>query len=136
MADLYRTLIITAADADTSRAIAAAFGPGGVGMWQTPLSASGLEPATHFISSGYIPAEFVGLSPNATWEQSEQGNWVQTSYYPGDAATVFAYAQQAGLPFTLQQIEGVFARSDVSEQEPFVAMGRMGLKIVNPPNDA
>lgn len=133
MADTFATLIVTAADADTSRAIAAAFGPGGVGMWTTPLSASGLDPATHYISSGYISAEYVALSPMATWEMSEQGNWVQTGYYPGDAATVYAFASQAGLPYTLAEIEGVFARSDVSVQEPFVAMGRMGLTIINPP---
>lgn len=34
---------------------------------------------------------------------------------------------------TLADIEGVFSHSDVSEQEPFTAMGRMGLVIVNPP---
>ena len=133
MADTFATLIVTAADADTSRAIAAAFGPGGVGMWTTPLSASGLDPVTHYISTGYIPAEFVALSPMATWEQDENGNWVQTDYYPGDAASVYGFCQQAGLPYTLAQIEGVFSRSDVSQQEPFVALGRAGLKIVNPP---
>lgn len=133
MADTFATLIVTAADADTSRAIAAAFGPGGVGMWTTPLSASGLDPVTHYISSGYISAEFVSLAPMATWEQDEEGNWVQTDYYAGDAATVYAFASQAGLPYTLAEIEGVFARSDVSVQEPFVAMGRMGLTIINPP---
>lgn len=133
MTDTFATLIVTASDALTSRAIAAAFGPGGQGMWTTPLSASGTGTPTHYISSGYIPAEFVSLSPCATWEQDEQGNWVQTDYYPGDAATVAAYASQAGLSVTLKEIEGIFSRSDVSAQEPFVAMGRMGLMIVNPP---
>jgi len=132
MADLFRTLVIAAQDADTARAIAAAFGPGGVGMFSTPLSASGSDPATHFISSGYIPAEFVSLSPCTTWETDEQGNWVAAEVYPGDAATVFAYAQQAGLPFTLAQIKGVFSRSDCSPQDPHVHMARMGLKIINP----
>lgn len=133
MADTFATLIIAASDADTARAIAAAFGPGGVGMWTTPLSQSGNEPVTHYISSGFIPAEFVGLSPCTTWSTDENGNWIVLDHYPGDAATVYAYASAGGLPITLAQIEGVFARSDVSEQEPFVAMGRMGLKIVNPP---
>lgn len=134
MADLFRTIILPAADAPLAREIAASFGPGGVGMWQTPLSASGADPATHYISSGYIPAEFVSLAPSATWEQDEQGNWVQTDYYPGDAATVFAYASQAGLPLTLQQIEGIFTRADSTAQEPFTAMGRLGLTIINPPD--
>lgn len=136
MTDTFSTLIIAAQDAPLARQIAAAFGPGGAGMWTTPLSATGAEPATHYISSGYIPAEFVSLSPYATWTQDEQGAWVQTDYYPGDAATVFFYASQAGIQCTLADVEAVFARSDVSAQQPFVHMGRMGLKIINPPMDA
>lgn len=135
MADLFRTLIIAAQDATIARAIAAGFGPGGVGMWTTPINATGTGTPTHYISSGFIPAEFVSLSPNATWEMSEQGDWVRTSSYGGDAATVYAYAQQGGLPVTLAQIEGVFSRSDCSEQDPHVAMGRLGLKIINPADD-
>jgi hypothetical protein len=132
MADLFRTLIITAADAPLAHEIAAAFGPGGSGMFTTPLSADGQEPATHYISSGYIPAEFVGLAPCTTWAMDEQGDWVEADHYAGDAATVYAYASQAGITATLADIEGVFSRSDVSEQEPFVAMGRMGVQIINP----
>ena len=135
MADLFRTLIIQAQDATYARLIAQGFGPGGVGMWSTPLSASGAEPATHYISSGYIPAEFVSLSPCTEWTTDENGAWVQTSHYPGDAATVYAYASQGGLPITQKQIEGIFSRSDCSPQEPFVAMARLGLKIINPPED-
>lgn len=134
MADLFRTLIIAAADAPIARAIAAAFGPGGVGMWTTPLNASGTGTPTHYISSGYIPAEFVSLAPCTTWTQDELGAWVKGDDYPGDAATVYAYAQQGGLPLTLAEIEGIFARADGSEQEPFVAMGRLDLKIVQPPD--
>lgn len=104
-------------------------------MFTTPLSASGLDPATHYISTGYIKAEFVALSPMATWEQDEQDNWVQSGYYAGDAASVYGYCQQASLPYTFAEIEGVMARSDVSQQEPFVALDRMGLKIINPPMD-
>ena len=104
----------------TSRAIAATFGPGGVGMWTTPLSASGLDPATHYISTGYIPAEFVAMSPMATWALDEDGNWVQTDYYPGDAAAVYGFCQQAGLPYTLAQIEGVL----MMDPPPFFTMCR------------
>ena len=133
MAYTFATLIVTSADAPTARAIAAAFGPGGVGMWTTPLSASGLVPATHYISTGYIPAEFVALAPCTTWTLDDGGNWVASDIYPGDADTVYGACQQAGLPYTLTQITGVLSRSDGSAQEPFVAMGRLGLKIINPP---
>jgi hypothetical protein len=37
-----------------------------------------------------------------------------------------------GISCTLEDVEGVFSRADCSEQEPFVAMGRMGLTIINP----
>lgn len=131
--DTFATLVVTSADAPTARAIAAAFGPGGVGMWTTPLSSTGLEPATHYISTGFIPAEFVSLAPNTEWSTDENGAWVMGDHYPGDAATVYAYATQAGLGLTLAQIEAVFSNADASHQEPFVAMGRLGLKIVNPP---
>jgi hypothetical protein len=132
MTDLFRTLLVAAQDAPLARQIAAGFGPGGEGMWITPLSADGTDPATHYISTGYIPAEFVSLAPNTTWEQDEDGQWVQTGYYPGDADTVHAYATQAGISCTLEDVEGVFSRADCSEQEPFVAMGRMGVQIVQP----
>jgi hypothetical protein len=132
MTDTFATLIVQAQDAPTSRAIAAAFGPGGVGMFSTPLSASGNEPATHYISSGYIPAEFVALAPCTTWTMDEEGDWVASDIYPGDAAAVYGFCQQAGLPYTLAQITGVLSRSDGSAQEPFTAMGRLGLHIINP----
>jgi hypothetical protein len=41
-------------------------------------------------------------------------------------------ARQSKITASLLGNEGVFSRSDVSEQEPFVAMGRMGVKIINP----
>ena len=134
--DTFATLIIQAQDAPLAREIAAAFGPGGIGMFTTPLSASGLDPASHYISSGYIPQEFVSLAPSTTWTQDEDGQWIATDHYPGDAATVYAYASQAGVQCSLADVEGVFSRSDCSAQEPFVAMGRMGLMIVNPPMEA
>lgn len=133
MPDTFSTLIIAAQDAPLAREIAASFGSGGQNMWTTPLSASGLDPASHYISSGYIPQEFVSLAPNTTWTQDEDGQWIATDHYPGDAATVYAYASQAGIQCSLADVEAVFARSDCSPQEPFVAMSRMGLMIVNAP---
>lgn len=130
MADLFRTLIIKASDAILARQIAAAFGPGGENMWTTGLSATGADPATYFISTGYIPAEFVSLSPMAVWTQDELGAWNKTEYYPGDAVTVAAYAAAAGLNITQAQVETIFTNSDVSAQEPFSALSRLGLKII------
>lgn len=131
--DTFATFIITAADSPASRAISAAFGPGGVGMWTTALSTSGLDPVTHYISSGYIPAEFLAMCPITAWDLNEEGNWVQTDYSSGNASAVYTFCQQSGLTYTLSEIKSIFSRSDVSQQEPFTAMNRLNLKIVNPP---
>lgn len=127
MSDLFRTIIVTAADVALSRQIAAGFGPGGVGMWTTGLSATGNAPVTHYISSGLIPATYASLSPNTSWDAS--GN--QIGHHPGSAATVHALALQGGLSVTLADIEGLFSRSDSSEQNPHHAMARLGLKLVD-----
>ncbi len=132
MADIFRTLIVTAADAPLAREIAASFGPGAVGMWTTPLSADGLDPASHYISSGYIPEAFAYMVPSQTWEQDEAGAWVMTASEPGDPVVVHAAASEAGVSCTLAEVDAIFASADVTAQEPFVAMGRLGLVIVNP----
>jgi hypothetical protein len=132
MADLFRTLIIPAAQVELARGIAAAFGPGGVGMWTTGLSADGKEPATHYISSGYIPAEFVGLAPCKSWGVDKKGQHIVKSNFPGDAALVAQEAAKKGLKVPLAPIQTVFAAADASDQDPHVAMARAGLKIINP----
>lgn len=133
MPDVFRTLIVTAATAPLAREIAASFGSGGAGMWTTPLSADGLEPASHYISSGYIPAEFAYMVPLQVWEQDENGAWVMTASEPGNPQAVYEAASAAGVSCTLADVEAIFASADVTAQEPFVAMGRLGVKIVNPP---
>ena len=56
--DIYATIIVTAAQAQAARDAAAQI-PGGDGMFTAGLSATGNAPATHYISSGWIPAEIV-----------------------------------------------------------------------------
>lgn len=58
MADVFATIIVTAAQAQAARDAAATI-PGGDGMFTTSLSPTGQEPATHFISSGTMPEEIV-----------------------------------------------------------------------------
>lgn len=129
MADAFRTLICTAADAPLARAIAASFGPGGEGMWTTGLSADGAAPATHYVSTGYIPEQFAYLVPCQTWAMDEQGQWVETGEIPGNPQAVYQLAQDAGIECTQAEIDALFADSDVTEQEPFTAFGRLGLQI-------
>jgi len=58
MPDIFATLIVTAANVAQARTIAAQF-TGGEGMLTAGLSPTGAEPATHYIASGWIPAEIV-----------------------------------------------------------------------------
>ena len=132
MSDIFRTLIVPAAEVDTARAIAAVT-PGGEGMWTAGLSASGAAPATHYISTGWIPEGWQAMVPSQTWEQDANGDWVQVGSTPGDPMLVLAMSQAAGLPYTLADILDVFAVADVTDQDPFVALGRTGLQIVQDP---
>ena len=135
MAYIFRTLIVPAASVELARAIATSFGPGGEGMWITPLSASGLDPASHYISTGYVPPDYGYLVPCQTWEQGEDGTWTMTGSEPGDPVAVYTAATAQGVVCTQEDVDALFAAADVTEQEPFVAMGRLGLTIINPPLD-
>lgn len=132
--NLFRTLIIPAASAPLARTIAAAFG-GGPDMWTTPLSASGLDPASHYISTGYIPPEFAYMVPFQVWEQDANGVWTLVSTEPGDPVAVYNACVQAEIPCTQSDIDAIYATVDVTDQEPFAAMTRMGLQMIYPPFD-
>jgi len=56
---------------------------------------------------------------------------VETGSNPGNPVAVYEACVAAGMTVTLEQIEAVFAVADVTEQEPFVAMQRLGLSIVS-----
>ena len=123
----HRCLIVPAAEVELARQISAALaGPSGEGMWITPLSPTGAEPATHFISAGLISHEFAHMVPEQVWEQVD-GAWTQTGSTPGNPEAVHAACAAAGMEVTLAQVLAVFDAADVTEQEPFVAMARLGL---------
>ena len=133
MPDTFATLIVPTAHVDLARAIAASFGPGGDGMWTTPLSSDGLDPASHYISSGFVPEAFAYMVPLQVWETDENGAWVLVSSEPGDPVAVYTAATEAGVICTQADVDALFTSADVTAQEPFVAMSRLGLSIVNPP---
>ena len=126
MSYTYRVIIVPAAFQQLAQGLceAAADGEAGKGMFTTGLSADGTEPATHYISSGAIATEFGGLLPLTTFD--EEG---QPTTRPGDVATVEAIADQAGITLPAGTIAALFAAIDVTEQEPFTAMARLGLSI-------
>lgn len=135
MADVFRTLCIAAEDADLARIIAATLDPAGsTGMFETPVGpapdpeAEAPPAPTYFVSSGYIGQGWEYIAPCTTWELVD-GVWVVTSTYPGDPAAVVAQCAAAGLILTLAQVEGVFSRADVSDQDPLVAFERLGVVL-------
>ena len=104
-------------------------GTAGDGMFITGLSATGNAPATHYISSGPISDGMAALLPLTTVTQDADGNAI-VSTAPGDPAYVVELAAQAGITVTVEQVAGLLASVDVSDQAPFDAMARLGLKLV------
>lgn len=115
-----RCLIVPAAYAPLARALCSGLAPGGsgAGMLATPVSSSGALPATHFIAQGMIEDTFAALLPL----DSLDGNKT-----PGQPETIVALA---GGAVTLAQAKALLAAIDVTEQDPFTAMSRLGLKLI------
>ena len=122
-----RVIIVPAAFQQFAQGLceAAAEGDAGKGMFTTGLSADGTEPASHYISSGPIANEFGDLLPLTSFD--EEG---APTTRPGDVATVEAIADQAGISLPAGTIAALFDAIDVTEQEPFTAMSRLGVQIV------
>lgn len=81
-------------------------------MFTTPLSPTGTEPATHYVSSGLLDVEFAALldSPEA----------------------MLAGLTALGVPVDLATCGAILGASDVSSESGQEAMERMGLRMVQP----
>ena len=126
----HRTIIVPAAFQQLTQALceAAADGDAGKGMFTTGLSETGTEPATHYISSGYIFDDLAALLPLTTLAYEEE-NAAETTR-PGNVAVVESIAAQAGFTLPPGAIAALFDAIDVTELEPWAAMVRLGLRIV------
>lgn len=115
----YRCLIVPDDQVVFARELAATVaGPSGAGMWTTPLSPTGAEPATNWISAGLISQDFAALLPLGD--------------DPGNAALVAELAAANGMETTAEQVQILFDASDITEEESHVAMARLGLMMVQP----
>ena len=140
-AAINRTMIVTDADKPLASAITDLFAGSPQHIFSFPLSATGDAPPTHWLGSGPVPDGYERLAPWQVWVQ-EEGKWVCTERYPGNPKAVYAACQQPiseddpspRVPCTLEQIEALFAASDMTDQDPWVAMGRAGLKPVMVPS--
>ena len=129
----HRTIIVPAVFADAARAACAGLaGPGGSGMFTTPLSPTGEAPPTHYISSGLIEDPFADLLPLASVSYAEDGT-PSTSTRPGNVALTVQMATDAGLPITEAEVSALLAAVDVSDQAAEDALARLGLKIISTP---
>ena len=106
----------------------AAAGEAGVGMFTTGLSATGESPATHYISTGAVEEKFAAILPLSTISQNGEAQEVTRS--AGDIDAVIQLAKGAGQAVDAKTIGGLFAALDVTAQDPFAAMARLGLQLV------
>ena len=138
MSDILRTFIIPADQADLARTIAATLDPVNCSdMFRTPLSATGTEPVTHFITSGPVSQAFAALVPYSVWQWQtpdldETGEWVEVEHRDGHPEKTHEMCIEAGLDVPLAAIEVLYLSSDVTNEDPFVAMGRRGLQLAWP----
>lgn len=128
--NIFRTLIIPASDVEVARKVGAGFGTGGQGMWTTPLSPTGEEPATHYISTGWIPSEFSTLIPNKSWVKDDYGVYVLSSEYFGDIDGIWNIVSENNTEITINELQSLFDSVDISDQKPSDALERLGLQLV------
>lgn len=130
---VHRTIIVPVVFAEAGRtACAGLAGPGGSGMFTTPLSPTGEAPPTHFISSGLIEAPFADLLPLTSVSYAEDGTpSVETR--PGNVALTTQLASAAGLPITEAEVTALLFAVDVSEQSAEDTLVRLGMRIITEP---
>lgn len=108
----HKTIIVAAACAPTARMLCEMLaGAGGSGMFPTALSATGAEPATHYVSSGPIEEQFADLLDSG-------------------AENIHAVVTQAGVEISLEAVQQIMACADISDDPAEVAFERLGLQLV------
>lgn len=123
------TIILPAAAQALAQGLCvAAAGEAGAGMFVTGLSATGEAPATHFISSGAVEAKFADILPIGTVTMVDEVTKVERT--SGDLAAVVQLAADAGVVVDMDTVGDLFAALDVTPQEPFIAMERLGLRLL------
>ena len=115
----HRTMILPIALAEPARAACMALtGSASEGMFTRPVYSEGnLEP-THAISSGYIAGEFADLLPCGD--------------HPGNQIALLAMLEGVEYPITAEELAGMLAMIDISEESADEAMARLGFALVQP----
>lgn len=133
----FLTLIVPDASVALARLIAATLDPLGSGMWVTPLGPTAAGPITHWISTGYVEEGWQQMAPISTYQyQPDDGSWVLIDRTPGNPQAVLAGCAAAGVTVDPVALDVLYATADITDQPPFMAMERLGLVMVQPPEDA
>ena len=127
---VHRTIIVPAVLVDAARAACAGLaGPGGSGMFMTPLSPTGEVPPTHYISSGLIETPFADLLPLTSVTYDGDGA-ASTDTRPGDLGLTVQLAADAGLPITEAGVSALFAAVYVSEAPSEAVLSFLNLTFI------
>ena len=109
----FRTIIVPIDLAEPARAACMALtGSASEGLFTTPLYSTESD-ATHAISSGYIAGEFADLLPCGD--------------QPGNIEALLAMLEGVEFPLTTDELAGMLAMIDISDEAAEVAIGRLGL---------
>ena len=133
----HRTIIVPAAFQSLAQGLceAAADGDAGKGMFTTGLSVTGTIPATHYISAGYIEDTFADILPLTTITTATEMDEPPTiETRPGNVAVVEGLAAQAGITLPAGTIAALFDAIDVSEQDAYAVIDRLGLQFITEGN--
>lgn len=127
-----RCMVVPAAQHSFAQTLCkSAVGYSGDGMWLAGVSPTGNGPASHFVTEGLIQSQFAALLP--LWVPTQDTVtllWTLTQTGLGDAATVTAMATTGGMLVTLAQVQALYAAVDVTQQDVWTALGRLGLKRI------
>ena len=122
-------MIVPAEHADLARKLCETLaGPGGAGMFTTALSATGDDPATHYISSGLIESDFADLLPLIEFPAD-----ADPVIHPGQPDLITQMATDQGMGVTVDEVQALLASVDVTEQPPTDALDRLGLRLSTEP---
>lgn len=132
MSFVHRTMIVPAAFVDTSKGLCKGLaGDAGDRMFATALGQSATGPVTHYISAGYISADMADFLPLAQASTDPVTRITTVSRKSqGQPGVVRTEAAKKKMTVTTAKVTQLFDAIDVSDQEPFVAMARLGLVLV------
>ena len=123
MSNVLRTIVVPAGMVNAARQLGTEIAPGGHSMYVTGLSPTGNPPATHYVSSGLIEAEFAGILNDGLMLHAAAVAGAARQNIPKVAT------QKQALDIQPQSVVHSGKNGEVDES-PHELFARLGLKIV------